>query len=118
MIVSITYLKLKHPFKLFALGLHSSRINKQLQTSSCLDFKTKSGILKHYTMTLWDSEEDLLEFMLKGAHHQAMTQSLQLAKEIKTIRIPSANLPTWEQAKKYLVASSSKPSNPLKNNAA
>lgn len=69
-------------------------------------------------MTLWDSEEDLLKFMLNGAHHQAMTQSLQLAKEIKTIRIPSANLPSWEQAKKHLVASSSIHPNSLKNNAA
>ena len=103
MIVSITFIKLKHPFKLIPLGLHSSRIKKQLKTSNCKAVKTKSRLLDHYTMTLWHSEEALLKFMLNGAHQQAMTKSLELAKEIKTVRIHSDKLPTWSEAKKHLI---------------
>lgn len=100
--VSITSIELKHIFKFFALSYNAMEILKQLKTTNCAEVKTKGFWNKHYTMTLWKSEEDLKEFATSGAHLHAMKKSAAIAKEIRTVTIDSDSLPDWKTAKGLL----------------
>lgn len=102
MIVVITSIELKSPFKFFALSLQALTINKQLKATNYKEFKKKGFWTTHYTMTLWDNENDLKEFARSGAHLEAMKNSYQIAREIRTIRIEAESLPDWSKAKTLL----------------
>lgn len=100
--VTITSLELKSPLNFFALSLSALKIMKQLKTTNYLGFK-KRGVWKtHYTMTLWETEEDMKDFYLSGAHLDAMKNSKLIAKEIRTITIEADKLPSWKKAKQLL----------------
>lgn len=58
--------------------------------------------MKHYTMTLWESEQDLKLFASSGAHLDAMKSSKEIAREIRTITIDADKLPNWKEAEKLL----------------
>ena len=56
----------------------------------------------HYTMTLWESEEDLKAFAASGAHLEAMKKGASIAREIRTLTIDGEQLPDWKTAKELL----------------
>ena len=100
--VTISSIELKGLFKFFALSLKALKITRQLQTTNCKAFK-KSGVwTKHYTMTLWNSEKELKDFSMSGAHFEAMKSSREIAKQIVTYTYDATELPDWEKAKKLL----------------
>ena len=96
--VTITSIELKGPLKFFGLSKRAMGIIKQLQASNYKGFKKKGFWTTHYTMTLWESEEDLKAFATSGAHLQAMKESAQIAKEIRTLTIDAEELPNWKEA--------------------
>ena len=96
---TITSIELKGPFKFFALSASAFRIIKQLKATKFKDFKKKGIWTKHYTMTLWNNENELREFARSGAHLDAMKKSKSIAKEIRTITIETETLPSWSEAK-------------------
>lgn len=99
---TITSIELKGPFKFFALSLKGLKIMNQLKSTRCKEFK-KTGIwTKHYTMTLWNTEDELKEFARGGAHLEAMKHGGQIAKEIRSITIDADRLPSWTEARKLL----------------
>lgn len=100
--VTITYLELKSPLKFFALSAKALRIVKQLKATNCREFKKRGVWTKHYTMTLWNNDNELKDFARSGAHLDAMRKSKDIAKEIKTLTIDADKLPTWKEAKKLL----------------
>ena len=99
---TITSIELKGPFQFFALSAQALKIIKQLRSTNCKDFKKKGIWTKHYTMTLWNNEDELKAFATSGAHLDAMKSSKQIAKEIRTITIETDALPTWKEAIKRL----------------
>jgi hypothetical protein len=99
---TITSIELRGPLKFFALSAHALNILKQLKATSCKDFKKRGIWTKHYTMTLWNSENELKEFAKSGAHLDAMKKSKLIAKEIRTITIDAEVLSSWMEAKKLL----------------
>ncbi len=99
---TITSLELKSPFHFFALSKEAMHIVKQLRSTKCKEFKKRGIWTKHYTMTLWNSEEELKEFAASGAHKEAMAKSGKIAKEIRTITIDAESLPSWSKAKELL----------------
>lgn len=99
---TITSIELKGPFQFFALSAQALNIIKQLKSTNCKDFKKKGIWTKHYTMTLWNNEDELKAFATSGAHLDAMKKSKQIAKEIRTITIETDALPTWKEAIKRL----------------
>ena len=99
---TITSIKLKGPFKFFLLSWKALHIIRQLRTTNCKAFKKRGIWTMHYTMTLWNSEEELRAFSESGAHLAAMKESKALAKEIRTITIDADKLPNWKEAKKLL----------------
>ena len=100
---AITLIELKSPLKFFSLSLSALGIMKQLKASNHIAFKKKGFWTKHYTMTLWETEEELKEFALSGAHLEAMKKSKEIAKEIRTIIIDADKLPDWKTAKQILI---------------
>lgn len=100
--VTITYIHLKSPFHFFALAAMAMKIVQQLKHSKSKAFKKKGIWTKHYTMTLWDDTQDLKDFATNGTHLEAMKNSAQIAKEIKTITIEAHQLPTWDEAMRLL----------------
>jgi hypothetical protein len=99
---TITSIELKGPLKFFLLSFHAMKIIKQLKGTGYVEFKKQGFWTKHYTMTLWRSEEELKKFATSGAHLQAMKESYKIAKEIRTITIDAEVLPKWKDAKELL----------------
>jgi len=99
---TITYIKLKGPFKFFALSSKAYKIINQLKATNYVDFKKKGVWTEHYTMTLWNNESDLKEFAKSGAHLEAMKASKKIAQEIRTVTIDAKELPNWSHAKELL----------------
>ncbi len=94
----ITSIELKDPLKFFALSASALKILKQLKTSNSVDFKKRGIWTKHYTMTLWNNEQEMKSFAMSGAHLEAMKTSKKIAKEIRTITIDVDKLPDWKTA--------------------
>lgn len=99
---TITSIELKGPFQFFVLSARAYSIIKQLKATNFKDFKKRGIWTKHYTMTLWNSEDDLKAFSKSGAHLEAMKKTREIAKEIRTITIDAEVLPSWREAKKLL----------------
>lgn len=100
--VTITSLELKSPWKFFSLSYQAMKILQQLATTNCVKKKTTGFWTKHYTMTLWRSEEDLKAFSRSGEHLAAMKKGNEIAKEIRVLTIEAQDLPGWNQAKVML----------------
>ena len=75
---------------------------KQMQSTNHLAMKKKGFWTMHYTMTLWNNENDLKQFAHRGAHLEAMKNSKSLAREIKILTVDAEVLPDWSTAKKML----------------
>jgi hypothetical protein len=99
---TITSIELKGPLQFFALSANALNIIKQLKATNYKDFKKRGIWTKHYTMTLWNNENELKEFARSGAHLDAMKKSKEIAKEIRTITLDADALPSWDEAKKLL----------------
>ena len=56
----------------------------------------------HYTMTLWNNQEDMNDFYKNGAHLDAMKLSGDIAEEITTYTYSADELPDWKSAKELL----------------
>ncbi len=100
--VTLTAITLKDPFHFFLLSSQALRILAQLRSTDCKAFKKKGVWTKHYTMTLWDSEEQLRAFAQSGAHKEAMQKSKRIAREIRTFTYDAEVLPTWAEAMRLL----------------
>lgn len=99
---TITYIELRGPLKFFALSATAMKIIRQLKTTDCKQYRAKGIWTKHYTMTLWNNEEEMKAFAYSGNHLESMKKSKSLAKEIRTITIDATELPDWKQAKELL----------------
>ncbi len=100
--VTVTSIELKGPFKYFVLSTIALRIIRQLKATNYKAFKKKGFWTTHYTMTLWENEEQMKEFARSGAHLTAMKDSRKIAKEIRAITVEGETLPNWKEAKKLL----------------
>ncbi|MEX0965926.1 MAG: DUF3291 domain-containing protein [Bacteroidia bacterium] len=96
--VVITSIELKDPFRFFALSYSAMKIVRQLNATKCIRFKKRGWWTKHYTMTLWETEEDMREFATIGAHLQAMKKAHEIAREIRTTTLDTDTLPDWKTA--------------------
>lgn len=96
--VTITSIELKSPFKFFVLSKNAMYILRQLRATNCVQMKKRGFWMKHYTMTLWNNEQELKDFAMSGAHLQAMKASKSIAREIRTLTIDADVLPDWKTA--------------------
>ncbi len=102
-IVVITSIELRSIWKFFSLARYALDITRQLRKTRCLNFR-KTGLWRlHYTMTLWESAEEMRDFAYNnGAHRDYMRLSSALSSEIRTITYEADTLPAWAEAKRLL----------------
>jgi heme-degrading monooxygenase HmoA len=67
-----------------------------------LKMKNTGFGLMHYTLSAWETEEDVKRFYKQGAHLDAMKKAAFIATETKTYTYPAAKFPGWKEAKKLL----------------
>jgi hypothetical protein len=102
--VTVTSLKLRSFWGFFKLSLFGLKISQQAKAEKGFLAMRNTGFgLMHYTLTHWQSAEDLKRFAHSGQHMEAMKSSAKLATEIRTYTYESATMPDWATAKKLLL---------------
>lgn len=103
MIITVTSIRLKSVWYFFKLSWHGFNIAQQCKkTTGFLQMKNTGFAYNHFTMSAWETENDMKTFARSGAHVKAMKQSAQLADEIRTYTYEGSKLPTWREAKQLL----------------
>jgi hypothetical protein len=102
MTVTITSIKLKSAFKFFPLSYLALRIIRQLSGTNYLNKDTWGVWTLHFTVTAWNSEQELKDFARSGPHLEAMKQSAKIAEEIRTLTQEMDHFPTRKEARKLL----------------
>ena len=83
--------------------MHGLKISNQAKKEKGFIAMKNTGFGKlHYTLSHWQTEEDLKRFAQSGEHLKAMKDGGKLASEIKTYTYSSDQLPDWKSAKKLL----------------
>ena len=100
--LTITSVELKNPFTFFVFANYARKNVAQLKKSPMVKFKSTGFWTRHYTMTLWNNEEDLKTYAKTGAHKESMAKSPKLAKEIRTLTLDREEMPSWSEAKTLL----------------
>ena len=103
MILVITSIHLKTPWKFFQLSIHAMRIVNQIKGSHCIAMKKIGFYNKHYTMSLWRNRAEMNEFARNGSHLEAMQKTGSIAKEVRTFVMEADEFPKWNEAKSMLI---------------
>ena len=104
MFITITSLHLRSFWGFFKLSWWGLKISNQAKKEKGFVAMKNTGFGKlHYTLTQWQSHDDLKRFAHSGEHLNAMKESGKLATEIFTYSYESDSLPDWKSAKSLLV---------------
>ncbi len=116
--VSLTRLRIRSIRFLPFFALHTWRSLRQIKRANGF----QSGALlpdrswTFWTMTVWDSEESMRQFMASGAHKKAMPHLLEWCDEAAVAHWtqPETEVPSWIEAHRRMreVGRSSKVNNP------
>jgi len=102
--VSVTELRLKNVFRFFAFSRYVRAIRAQLKTAKGLvryRLAAKSPLVFH-TVTAWESEQAMYEFMRSGAHLEAMKNVRSIASHTRYTRRRSETFPSVKEAREWL----------------
>jgi heme-degrading monooxygenase HmoA len=106
MVVSVTRLRLRSLWYLPMFAYHAGRSRRQAErTAGCLRVQTrKTKGLTFWTLTFWDSEQSLKQFMKHRPHRQVMPKLSHWCDEAAVNRWVhnSPEQPTWEYAAAHL----------------
>ena len=104
MVITITSIRLKSWWHFFQLSFHGLKISRQLkQQKGFIKLKNTGFGYLHFTMSAWESEEDVKRFYREGAHLAAMKQASNIATETRTFTYQAEKLQGWKEAKQLLV---------------
>ncbi len=123
MFVSLTRLRVRSIRFLPFFAFHSLRSIRQIrkapgfQTGSLLPDRNRT----YWTMTAWDSQESMRQYMTAGAHKQAMPHLLDWCDEASVAHWTQqeSTLPGWEEADRKMreIGRASKVRHPSSNHA-
>jgi hypothetical protein len=103
MYVTVTSLKLRSYWGFFKLSWFGLKISLQAKGEKGFVKMRNTGFGKlHFTLSQWQTEEDLKRFARSGEHQKAMRESSKLATSITTYSYSSASFPNWTEARKIL----------------
>ncbi|MEQ8358015.1 MAG: DUF3291 domain-containing protein [Cytophagales bacterium] len=102
MYLSITLITLKHPKHIYTLVTQANEMLKRLGEYNCKGVKTRGFWKNHYTMTLWENEEDIRRFNKSELHQKSIRGASKIANEVRIKRIESDRLIKWKEAKLML----------------
>lgn len=104
MVITVTSIKLRSPWKFFRLSIFGYKVQKQIKVEKGFIKLKNTGFGKdHYTLSVWQSTEDLKRFAKTGAHAVAMRSSKELSTEIRIYTYTSDTIPDWKEAKALLM---------------
>lgn len=99
MIVAATRIKLKSILKLPKFFIISSGVFKQSKSApGNKGVKSTSRGLEFFTLTLWDDESSLMDFMLGGNHKEAMKVIRNYSNDYGSCRWSANEMPGWDEA--------------------
>jgi hypothetical protein len=105
MVITVTSIRLRSLWGYFRLSLFGLNIQRQLKTQpGFLKSRNRGFGYLHYTLSAWESEEAMREFVRAGAHLTAMKSSRALGREIRTYTFVADSMPGWEEAQRLLSA--------------
>jgi hypothetical protein len=105
MIISLTSVELRSVWNFFRLSYHGYKISRQAKTKKdFVKLKSRGFGYMHYTLSVWNGEDDLKQFAREGAHLEAMRISKEIAIEIRTHIYHSPTVPSWKEAKTLLLS--------------
>lgn len=105
MIISITIFEVKNFWYLPYFMWHASQSARQVRLAPGLIHQgLKSDLSKKtfWTLSAWETEQDLKRFVWNAAHWKAMKSAQSLAKTMGSYRYSAAQIPDWEEAIKLL----------------
>jgi len=103
MIITVTSIKLKSVWLFFRLSKYGFKIQQQAKKSKgFIKIKNTGFGYLHYTLSVWESIEDLKKFASEGEHKEAMRHSRELSHEIRTYTYTADKLPAWSEVKELL----------------
>ena len=73
-----------------------------IKTQKCLWSSTSGLWLNHYTMTVWENEEDMKAFVVSKEHKAAMAKTKAMASSVKFYKAEMKQKPSWKEAKRLL----------------
>ncbi len=103
MFITVTSIKLRSVWYFFKLSLNGMRIVKQTKhEKGFIKMKNTGFGYLHYTLSAWQSEEDIKRFSRSGAHLAAMKETRNISTEVKIYTYSAAEMPAWKEAKNLL----------------
>lgn len=96
--ITITSLRLKSIWHFFKFSLLGMRVLEQLKHSKRIKQRTVGFWRVHYTMTLWNDEQEMRDFARQSHHLASMKRSREVADEIRILTYDGDRLPTWKEA--------------------
>jgi hypothetical protein len=104
MTITVTSIKLNSVWGFFRLSYMAMKIVLQLKKQKgFIKYKNKGFGYLHYTLSAWESEAEMKQFVPTGAHREAMKASAAIATEIRTHTFESDEMPSWKEAKQLLI---------------
>ena len=104
MVASITELNLKNLWSYFVFIPHAVKSKIQAEKAKgIISISLKSqGLLTQRTLTIWDSEEAMRDYVRSGDHIKAMRAFARHANKSYSAHFEVASAPTWEVALEFL----------------
>ena len=104
MYITITYVRLKKRRYFFALSYRAMKITFQTRREKgFIQMKNTGWGYLHFTISAWETLEDLKRFSKQGAHLEAMKKSRTIATEVGTHTYASDVMPDWKTAKELVL---------------
>jgi heme-degrading monooxygenase HmoA len=99
MIAAVTRIKLKSILKLPKFIFVANPIFKQAKNAPGNSGvkSTKKG-LEFFTLTIWDDERSMMDFMLAGAHKEAMKNIRSYSVDYGSAHWTVSEMPPWDEA--------------------
>ncbi|MEZ4360178.1 MAG: hypothetical protein R3B48_08355 [Kofleriaceae bacterium] len=98
MIVVVTYFRIRSIIRGFELFLHEHRIKKQLREMDCKGYRMRAILKDVYTMTMWETEEQMIRFARSGAHLESMKSTARLGSQFRSVTFEASAMPPWKEA--------------------
>ena len=104
MYITVTSLRLRRFWHFFILGNYAFKTTKQMRSEKgFLRFKNRGFGRMQYTLSAWETEEDLKRFARSGEHKKSMQKTHKIALEVRTLTFQSDTFPDWKTAERLLL---------------
>jgi hypothetical protein len=106
--ISITRLRIRSILFMPGFALHATQSLRQVRSAAGFQGGAllQDCSLTYWTMTAWDSEQSMRQYMTAGAHKKAMTKLMSWCDEASVVhwQQTEATLPSWDEADRRMRA--------------